>query len=91
MKPNCPVLMVTRNEKSAKYSHLYRGVYPFIFPEPKFTDPNMWQADVDRRTHWVMKEATALGLLQKGDCVIAVQGWTSGLGHTNTIRVIEVE
>ena len=35
-----------------------------------------------------MKQAIELGLIGVGDSVIAVQGWTGGLGHSNTLRVI---
>jgi hypothetical protein len=34
-----------------------------------------------------MKQAIDLGLISTGDAVIAVQGWTGGLGHSNTLRV----
>ncbi|KAL7269071.1 Pyruvate kinase [Rhizina undulata] len=88
-RPNCPVLMITRNPKAARYSHLYRGVYPFLFPEPKpdFDFVN-WQEDVDKRLKWGMDKAISLGVLNKGDTVVAVQGWRGGLGHTNTLRII---
>lgn len=77
--------MITRTPKASRYSHLYRGVYPFLFPGPKpdFTKEN-WQVDVDRRLKWGMLEAEKLGVLAKGDTVVAVQGWRGGLGHTNT-------
>jgi pyruvate kinase len=91
-RPTCPILMITRNAKAARYSHLYRGVYPFYFPEPKpdFNKEN-WQIDVDRRLKWGMEQAQALGILAKGDTIIAVQGWRGGLGHTNTLRVLGFE
>jgi pyruvate kinase len=34
-----------------------------------------------------MKQAIDLGLINEGDAVIAIQGWTGGLGHSNTLRV----
>lgn len=81
--------MVTRNARAARYSHLYRGVYPFYFPEskPDFnTEP--WQEDVDRRLKWGIMNAIKLGVLNKGDPVICVQGWRGGMGHTNTLRIV---
>ena len=72
---------------TSRYGHLYRGVYPCLYPEPKPTDPSRWQEDVDARLKWGMKQAMDLGLLSVGDSVIAVQGWTGGLGHSNTLRV----
>lgn len=76
--------MITRTPRASRYSHLYRGVYPFLFPEPKPDVRENWQLDVDARLKWGMLEAEKLGILAKGDTVVAVQGWKGGLGHTNT-------
>ncbi|KAK2767616.1 Pyruvate kinase [Arachnomyces sp. PD_36] len=91
-RPVCPIIMVTRNETAARYSHLYRGVYPFYFPEKK-PDFNVkiWQEDVDRRLKWGLANAIKLGVINKGDSVVCVQGWRGGMGHTNTIRVVPAE
>ncbi|KAG5364607.1 Pyruvate kinase [Yarrowia sp. E02] len=88
-RPNCPILMVTRNAQAARFSHLYRGVYPFIYQKARASNPAEWQHDVEERLKWGMDEAVALGILNKGDVVVAIQGWTGGLGHTNTLRVLE--
>lgn len=75
-----------------QYSHLYRGVYPFHFPENK-PDFNIkiWQEDVDVRLKWGISNALKLGVINKGDSVVCVQGWRGGQGHTNTIRVVPAE
>jgi pyruvate kinase len=85
--------MVTRNGRASRYSHLYRGVYPFLFPEPKPESfKNVpWQEDVDKRLKWGIMNAIKLGVLNKGDAVICVQGWRGGMGHTNTLRVVPAE
>ncbi|KAK5018307.1 Pyruvate kinase [Cryomyces antarcticus] len=91
-RPVCPIIMVTRNASAARYSHLYRGVYPFFFPEkkPDFkSEP--WQEDVDRRLKWGIANAIKLGVLSKGDAVVCVQGWRGGMGHTNTLRIVPAE
>ncbi|KAI0460927.1 Pyruvate kinase [Komagataella kurtzmanii] len=84
-RPNCPILMVTRNDEAARYSHLYRGVYPFIYKQE--VNDN-WQQDVEERLQYAITEAIGMGILKKGDAIVAVQGWTKGLGHTNTMRVV---
>ncbi|KAI9796747.1 MAG: Pyruvate kinase [Piccolia ochrophora] len=91
-RPVCPIVMVTRNARAARYSHLYRGVYPFLFPEKK-PDFNVtvWQEDVDRRLKWGLKQAIDLGVLSQGDIVVCVQGWRGGMGHTNTLRIVPAE
>ncbi|KAF2721765.1 pyruvate kinase [Polychaeton citri CBS 116435] len=88
-RPVCPIIMVTRNARASRYSHLYRGVYPFHFPEEK-PDFNKkpWQVDVDDRLKWGISHAIELGVLNEGDNVVCVQGWRGGQGHTNTVRVV---
>lgn len=88
-RPNCPILMVTRNERVARFAHLYRGVYPFIYSKPRAETPADWQRDVEERLKWGIDSAVALGILNTGDVVVAIQGWTGGLGHTNTLRILE--
>ncbi|KAH8748844.1 pyruvate kinase [Hyaloscypha finlandica] len=91
-RPVCPIFMVTRNPSASRYGHLYRGVYPFYFPEqkPDFTKVN-WQEDVDRRIKWGISEAMKLKVLSQGETVVVVQGWKGGMGNTNTLRVIKAE
>ena len=90
-RPVCPIIMVTRNARASRYSHLYRGVYPWLFPEakPDFSKPEVdWQEDVDKRLSWGIGQAIKLGVLNEGENVVCVQGWRGGMGHTNTIRVV---
>jgi pyruvate kinase len=85
-RPSVPIITVTRNLATSRAAHLSRGVYPCLYPKPKPTDSAHWQEDVDARLKWGMKQAIDLGLISAGDAVIAVQGWTGGLGHSNTLR-----
>ncbi|KAG7130077.1 Pyruvate kinase like protein [Verticillium longisporum] len=91
-RPVCPILMVTRNASSSRYSHLYRGVYPFLFPEskPDFNKVN-WQEDVDRRIKWGINHAIDLNVLGQGETVVVVQGWKGGQGNTNTLRIVKAD
>ena len=86
-RPSVPIVTVTRNPDTCRSAHLHRGVYPCLYPKAKPADPALWQEDVDARLKWGMKQAIDLGLISTGDAVIAVQGWTGGLGHSNTLRV----
>lgn len=91
-RPVCPIIMVSRNGTACRYSHLYRGVWPFHFDEPKpdfKTEP--WQEDVDKRLKWGIGNAIKLGILSKGDSVVCVQGWRGGMGNTNTIRIVPAD
>lgn len=84
--------MVTRNASASRYAHLYRGVYPFYFPEakPDFTKVN-WQEDVDRRIKWGVTKAVELSVLNVGDNIVVIQGWRGGVGHTNTMRIVRAD
>lgn len=75
-RPVCPIIMITRNASASRYAHLYRGVYPFLFPEakPDFSKVN-WQEDVDRRIKWGLSHAMDLNILNAGETVVVVQGW----------------
>jgi pyruvate kinase len=91
-RPVCPIIMITRNPSSSRYAHLYRGVYPFLFPEakPDFTKVN-WQEDVDRRIKWGLSHAIDLNILTEGETVVVVQGWKGGMGNTNTLRIVKAD
>ncbi|KAK3627987.1 Pyruvate kinase [Elasticomyces elasticus] len=89
-RPVCPIIMVTRNARASRYSHLYRGVWPFHYPQAKPDFKNApWQEDVDNRLKWGIAEAIRLGVLEKGAPVVCIQGWRGGMGHTNTLRVVK--
>ncbi|KAL1871593.1 hypothetical protein VTK73DRAFT_1983 [Phialemonium thermophilum] len=91
-RPVCPIFMVTRDPVTSRFSHLYRGVYPFLYPEPMpdFSKVN-WQENVDRRIQWGVEKALKLEMISKGDTVVVVQGWRGGMGHTNTIRIVKAD
>ncbi|KAK4234595.1 pyruvate kinase [Achaetomium macrosporum] len=91
-RPVCPIIMITRNPSASRYAHLYRGVYPFLFPEakPDFSKVN-WQEDVDRRIKWGLSHAIDLGILNEGETVVVVQGWKGGMGNTNTLRIVKAD
>lgn len=103
-RPEAPIIVVTRNAQTARQVHLYRGCFPFVYPKassaaaivsanssnaplsPAEVAP--WQEDVDARIKWGMEQAMKYGLLKHGQPVVAVQGYKSGLGSTNTLRVL---
>jgi pyruvate kinase len=91
-RPVCPIFMVTRSPTTSRFSHLYRGVYPFLFPEekPNFNEVN-WQEDVDKRIKWAVNHALELKVLTAGDTLVVVQGWKGGMGNTNTLRIVKAD
>lgn len=89
-RPNCPILMVSSNESACRHSHLSRGVYPFLYKGPK-PGSSQWSADVEMRVKWAITQGQTLGMLDKTDSVVVVQGWRAGIGHTNIVRVLGPE
>ncbi|KAG0329190.1 Pyruvate kinase [Dissophora globulifera] len=84
-RPKSNIIIVTRKESTARSIHLSRGCYPFIYKEPKVAD---WQEDVDKRLRWGVDQAIEVGLLKPGQTVIVIQGFRSGFGNTNTMRIV---
>lgn len=88
-RPRCPILSVTRSEVVGRQAHLHRGCYPLVYNTPMPSDSE-WQDDVDGRIEWALVKAKEMGLVRSGQLVIAIQGWKSGEGHTNTMRLLTV-
>ncbi|GAA5896685.1 hypothetical protein JCM8208_004266 [Rhodotorula glutinis] len=89
-KPPCPIITVTRNVQTARQAHLYRAVYPMYFDQPRPETNEGWQTDVDNRIRHSCKQALKLGIVRKGDTIVALQGWRGGQGSTNSMRILAV-
>ncbi|SCU80026.1 LAME_0B01332g1_1 [Lachancea meyersii CBS 8951] len=86
-KPNVPIVLVTRNPRAARFSHLSRGVFPFVYEQEAESD---WTKDVDARLQFGIQKAKEFGMLQEGDTIVTIQGFAAGVGHSNTLRVLTV-
>lgn len=82
-RPACPILTMTRDRTTSRQIHLHRGCYPFYYNEERPNTDEGWQTDVDNRIRYGLREALKLGILKRGDTVVAIQGWRSGGNHTN--------
>jgi len=51
-RPRCPILAVTREPRTARQLHLYRGVYPILFVGERNSD---WTEDMDQRINHAME------------------------------------
>lgn len=88
-RPQCPVLVVTRNDQTVRACHLHRGTYPFLYPHAR-PAAGKWQEDVDNRIKFGFTQALAMGILKPGATVVALQGWRAGKGATNSMRILSV-
>ncbi|AAS52288.1 ADR368Wp [Eremothecium gossypii ATCC 10895] len=86
-KPNVPIVMVTRNPRAARYCHLHRGVFPFVYEQEAADE---WTDDVEARLNFGVEKSKELGILSEGDTIVTIQGFASGVGHSNTLRVLTV-
>lgn len=83
-RPNCPIILVTRNPRTARSSHLNRGVFPFVYTQDAKSD---WSDDVEARLNFGIEQAKSFGFLKEGDTFVSIQGLKPGVGHSNTLRV----
>ncbi|OQR79860.1 pyruvate kinase muscle isozyme isoform 1 [Tropilaelaps mercedesae] len=86
-KPRCPIIAVSRTEKTVRQAHLFRGILPLAFDGERLSD---WPMDVDKRIEFAVNTGKTRGFLKKNDSVIVVTGWRKGAGSSNTLRVVAV-
>uniref|UniRef100_A0A1A9VKP6 Pyruvate kinase n=1 Tax=Glossina austeni TaxID=7395 RepID=A0A1A9VKP6_GLOAU len=84
-KPRCPVLAVTRCNRSFRQCFLYRGIVPILYSELPNTN---WLADIDARIQYAMNIAKRINIIKTGDTVVIVSPWKDGSGFTNTMRLV---
>lgn len=84
-RPDCVIVAITRSKHTAKSLQLHRGVFPVLHTDSK---DQVWADDVDARLHHGISMARRIGYINSGDMIVLVTGWTSGVGSTNTIRVV---
>ncbi|KAL6430242.1 hypothetical protein ACFW04_007757 [Cataglyphis niger] len=87
-RPRCPIITVTRFHQVARQMHLYRGILPLFYEEPRLAD---WIKDVDVRVQFGLNFGKSRGFIKTGDAVIVVTGWRKGSGYTNTFRIVNAD
>ncbi|KAI8072095.1 pyruvate kinase [Thamnidium elegans] len=71
-RPAQPIILVTREEQTARQSHLHRGVFPFVYSGDV---ASKWDEDVESRIKWGIQQGKKSGLIKSNDPVVIVQGW----------------
>merc|ERR1712096_385104 len=87
-KPHCPILSVTRFERTARQMQLYRGCIPLMYEKERAAD---WMKDVDDRVQYAIDFGKRSNFISTGDNVVVITGWRQGSGSSNTVRVLAVE
>jgi len=87
-KPHCPILSVTRFERTARQMQLYRGCIPLMYEKERAAD---WMKDVDDRVQFAIDFGKRSNFISTGDNVVVITGWKQGSGSSNTVRILAVE
>nr|AAL90110.1 AT19392p [Drosophila melanogaster] len=84
-RPRCPIMAITRCERTARWVYLHRGVLPILYTSEPSTD---YATDVDARVQFAMTSAKKWGIIDDGDPIVIVSAWKDGGGFTNNVRVV---
>lgn len=84
-RPRCPIIAISRNQQVTRQAHLYRGILPVFYNEPRKPE---WTDDMDARIRAGITYGQNRGFIKPGDAIVLVTGWKQGSGYTNTIRII---
>lgn len=87
-RPRCPIIAVTRDAHAARICHMFRGIHPLLYEEPK---DEQWTEDVEKRILAGVEKGRREGYITKGSTIIMVSGWRPGPANINTIRVFVVD
>lgn len=86
-RPRSPVVVVTKNPKTARQVYMYRGCFGLHYTKETHEDVFI---DREMRIKYGIEKAKKFGFLQDGDRALIVTGTVKGHGNANTFRIIEV-
>ncbi|XP_017006877.3 pyruvate kinase [Drosophila takahashii] len=84
-RPRCPILAVTRCERTSRWVYMHRGVLPVLYTSEPSTD---YATDVDARVQFALTSAKKWEIIDDGDPIVIVSAWKEGGGFTNNVRVV---
>ncbi|XP_065886442.1 pyruvate kinase PKM-like isoform X2 [Dysidea avara] len=88
-KPRCPIIAITRDHRTARRCHLYRGVHPYLYSEP--ISPKGWTDDMENRFKEGIEFGRSKNFIHSGSTIVLLSGWKPGPAHTNTVRILTLE
>lgn len=88
-RPRCPIIAITRDHRTARRCHLYRGVHPYLYSEP--ISPKGWTDDMESRFKEGIEFGRSKNFIHSGSTIVLLSGWKPGPAHTNTIRILTLE
>ncbi|XP_047133063.1 pyruvate kinase PKM isoform X1 [Hydra vulgaris] len=87
-RPQCPIIVITRNEQVARLCHLYRGLFPLVYSTPRI---KAWHEDMFDRLEFAITYGKDMGFIKTGSSVVFVSGCQPGTNSTNTVQIIQVD
>lgn len=86
-RPCCPLIVVTRNDITARRCNLFKTLYGLYYTNPVLPD---WTKDLELRILHGLIYGQCLGFIKPTDKVVTFSGVQPGTGKSNTVRVIEI-
>lgn len=77
-KPQVPIIAISRNDRTARQLHLYRGVFPLFYSKSEREAD--WPRDIDARINYGISIGKARGFIRDGDPIVVITGWRQGSG-----------
>ncbi|KAH8325092.1 hypothetical protein KR074_010610 [Drosophila pseudoananassae] len=84
-RPRCPILALTRCERTARWVYIHRGILPVVYTSEPSND---YTTDVDARVQFALTIAKKADIINDGDPIVIVSAWKDGGGFTNNVRVV---
>ncbi|KAH8244124.1 hypothetical protein KR026_000010 [Drosophila bipectinata] len=84
-RPRCPILALTRCERTARWVYIHRGILPVVYTSEPSND---YTTDVDSRVQFALTIAKKADIINDGDPIVIVSAWKDGGGFTNNVRVV---
>ncbi|KAG4306452.1 hypothetical protein PORY_000440 [Pneumocystis oryctolagi] len=89
-RPRVPIVMVTSNEAVARFSNLYRGIYPLLYFAPQSKTSESFQEKIKFKIGWTIESLLKLGMIKIGDSVVIMLNCCDKIDNSDTIRLHKV-
>jgi len=86
-RPICPIITITRFPQVARQLQMCKGIIPLLYKQEKDSD---WMKDVDDRINFAVNFGKERNFIKSGSPIVAITGWRTGSGSTNTVRILPI-
>ncbi|KAG5437382.1 hypothetical protein PCANB_000813 [Pneumocystis canis] len=86
-RPRVPIIMVTYNQTVARFSNLYRGVYPLLYHDTESQTTENWQENINSKVEWVIKQISIIEMIQSGDHIVIIYEDCNNMGLDEELSI----